>query len=407
MKVLHISNSVSTQSAAYRLHKALTKQNIDSYIYVKDLSVVEEKIIRDQNKMKIELNKILSFLEYKFINKIINEKTDPFSFGIISRLNYDTVKALNPDVINLHWACGQFVSIRDLKFLSKYNLVWTLHDSWGFTGGCHIPLDCFNYQTNCATCKKLKKSFNIPQYLLKQKLSVYNATNMSIVTPSHWLKKCCKNSLVLKDKKIYRIGNPIDINFFNDNIDKNTARNILGLPLGEKIIAFGAVNAINNKNKGYEYLMEAIELLKIKMDYNEICLLIFGENRTSNNEFEFESHYLGYLHDPISLKLTYSAADVFVFPSKSENLPNVIMESMACSTPVVAFDVGGISDMVEHKINGYLAKPFDVNDLCSGIDYILKNKDKGLGINARSKIIENYSYDKIAKQYIELYRKLL
>ncbi len=153
--------------------------------------------------------------------------------------------------------------------------------------------------------------------------------------------------------------------------------------------------------------MEAIELLKIKMDYNEICLLIFGENRTSNNEFEFESHYLGYLHDPISLKLTYSAADVFVFPSKSENLPNVIMESMACSTPVVAFDVGGISDMVEHKINGYLAKPFDVNDLCSGIDYILKNKDKGLGINARSKIIENYSYDKIAKQYIELYRKLL
>ena len=405
MKVLHISNSVSTQSAAYRLHKALMKQNIDSYIYVKDLSVVEEKIIRNQNKIKQELNKISSCLEYQLISKIKNEKTEPFSVGIISKLNYNTIKALNPDVINLHWACAQFVSIKDLKFLSKYNLVWTLHDSWGFTGGCHIPYNCLKYELDCSFCGKLNNTLNLTKYILNKKNKIYNAVDFAIVTPSKWLSNCCKNSKVLQHKKIYTIGNPLDVNFFKP-IEKNIARDILNLSKDRKIIAFGAVNT-KDKNKGFEYLVNSIKLLKNNYHYQDILLLVFGNNgKDLDNQIDYEICNLGYLHDPISLKLVYSAADVFVLPSKSESLSYVIMESMACSTPAVAFNVGGISDMVEHKINGYLAKPFDVNDLCSGIDYILKNKDKELGINARSKIIKNYSYDKIARQYIELYRKL-
>ena len=403
MKILHISNSVSTQSAAYRLHRALIEQNVDSYIYVKDLSVRDKKIIRDNNKLKVFCDKMSYYIERKVLNYLKKDKTEPFNLGLFSTLDYNLIKEINPDIINIHWACGQFVSINDLKFLSKYKLVWTLHDSWGFTGGCHLPYTCLKYKFGCSCCEKLKNNINLTKYILNKKYKIFSSVDFAIVTPSKWLSNCCKNSKVLKNKKIYTIGNPLDVNFFK-SVDKNLARNILNLPLNKKILAFGAVNT-KDKNKGFESLVNALKLLKAKYYYEDIALLVFGNNDIDlDKEIDYEIYYLGYLNDAVSLKLVYSAADVFVLPSKSENLPNVIMESMACSTAPVAFNVGGISDMIEHKLNGYLAKPFNENDLCDGIYYILQNKD--LKISARSKIVENYSYNKVANQYIELYRNL-
>lgn len=405
MKVLHISNSVSTQSAAYRLHRALIEQNIDSYIYVKDPSINDKKVIRDNSKLKISFNKLFYFFERRILKYFQENKTEPFNLGLFSTLDYNLIKKINPDIINIHWACGQFVSINDLKFLSKYKLVWTLHDSWGFTGGCHLPYNCLKYEYDCSNCEKIKIKFDLPKYILNQKYKIYNSIDFAIVTPSKWLSNCCKNSKVLKNKKISTIGNPLNISFFKA-VEKNSARNILNLPIEKKIIAFGAVN-IKDKNKGFDYLVNALKLFKEKYDYEDIALLVFGNNDLDlPKEINYEIYYLGYLNDAVSLKLVYSAADVFVLPSKSENLPNVIMEAMACSTTTVAFNVGGIADMVEHKINGYLAKPFDVNDLCYGIDYIFKNKNEEMQINARNKIVENYSNDKIAKQYIALYKNL-
>lgn len=406
MRILHISNSVSNQSAAYRLHKALLKENIESLIYVKDKSIENKKIIREKSRVKNLFYKIRMFIENKIVRYIKICDNDVFSMGILSAMNKNIINNINPDIIHIHWACGQFISYSDYIFLSRYNVVWTLHDSWGFTGGCHIPLDCLKYYSGCKKCEKIKKKYStVIKYLFNKKLFLYSKINFYIITPSFWLGKCAKNSLLLKDKNISVIGNAINTEFFR-NVDKSLARDILGLPQNRHIILFGAVNSLENKLKGFQYLLKAVELLNKNNNTKEINLAIFG-NR-DRIKTSFKTYYFGFLNDDISLKILYSAADVFVLPSMSENLPNVIMEAMSCGTPCVAFNVGGISDMIEHKKNGYLAEPFDINDLSRGIEYILKNDSNNfLGIEARNKIINYYSEQEIAKKHIKLYKTIL
>jgi len=229
--------------------------------------------------------------------------------------------------------------------------------------------------------------------------------DMVIVTPSQWLYYCSKKSSLLKEKMHKVIPNPIDVDLFKP-VDKSISRKIWNLPQDKKLIAFGAVSATSDINKGFKELSEA--LYKIA-DKKNIELVVFGSSEPKNPpNFGFKTHYLGHLYDDVSLIALYNVADVMVVPSLQENLSNTIMESLACGTPVVAFNVGGNSDMIEHLKNGYLAKPFDTDDLKNGIEWVLNtpNYDE-LCKNAREKVLREFDSKIVAKRHIELYEEVL
>lgn len=413
MKVLHVSTSLMPQSAAYRIHRALLKQGIDSFNYVLvngANNVRDERTVSCSSKAKKMLNKICSTVNNRVINFLRNECETPFSIAYTSSLDKKLIDNIAPDIINLHWICGNFVSVDDMKFLSKYKIVWTLHDSWAFTGGCHIPYQCNKYVHGCKNCEQFMPwhGYDIVNKFFCAKKKLYKS-NITIVTPSKWLSKCASQSAIFSNNTIYNIPNPIFTKEYKP-IYKESARYILNLDANKKYILFGAVNSTSDKNKGFVYVQEALKKLYTeKFSIDEIELLVFGGNKPVNSiDFGYKATYVGYIYDDITLNVLYSAADVMLVPSKSENFPNTVLEAMASGTPCVAFGVGGIPDIIEHKDNGYLAKPYDVNDLANGIRFVLQSVSMGndMADSARKKVIRCYSDAIIAKKYIELYGSL-
>jgi glycosyltransferase involved in cell wall biosynthesis len=177
------------------------------------------------------------------------------------------------------------------------------------------------------------------------------------------------------------------------------------LPIDKTIIAFGAINATDDPNKGFTHLYSAMQDIKA----NDAELVVFGSNKPIDApDFKQPVHYLGHLHDEVSLRVLYSAADVMIVPSLQENLSNAIMESLACGTPVVAFNIGGNSDMIDHRINGYLAAPFNPTDLANGIEWVLNAPNyQQLCNNARNKVLTKFDSKVVVQQYMTLYKEIL
>jgi glycosyltransferase involved in cell wall biosynthesis len=168
------------------------------------------------------------------------------------------------------------------------------------------------------------------------------------------------------------------------------------------------MNAATDRIKGFTYLLSALQLLD-KQGF-EADLVVFGANE-SDLPMQFERinvHFIGYIYDTDTLVTLYNLADVMVVPSLTENLSCAIMESLSCGTPVCCFDIGGNSDMVEHQVNGYLAKEKDSKDLAQGIRWCLdNNKDGSLSAAARQKVMDNYTIERVGKQYADLYESIL
>jgi glycosyltransferase involved in cell wall biosynthesis len=394
--------------AAYRLHRSLLSAGIDSKMLVQtkksdDYTVIPVYGINKIGKFISLIRPTLDQIPLKFYKNRIKTPFSPawlpFS-KVVEKIN-----EINPDIVHLHWISGGMIKIEDLAKINK-PIVWTLHDNWAFTGGCHIKWNCEKYTDFCGACPVLgsDKEYDLSKKGWIRKNKVFKKINMVIVSPSKWLYDCSKKSSLLKDKRHKVIPNPINVDLFKP-VDKSISRKIWNLPQGKKLIAFGAVSAISDINKGFKELSEA--LYKIA-DKKNIELVVFGSSEPKNPpNFGFKTHYLGYLHDDISLTILYNAVDVMIVPSLQENLANTIMESLACGTPVVAFNVGGNSDMVEHLKNGYLAKPFDTDDLRNGIEWVLNtpNYDE-LCKNAREKVLREFDSKIVAKRYIELYEEV-
>jgi len=226
-----------------------------------------------------------------------------------------------------------------------------------------------------------------------------------VVGSSNWITECSKKSSLLKDKNHATIPNPVDSDIFKP-IDKNLAREIWNLPKSKKIILFGSVNPLSDERKVFKQLVQSLQKLSSK---NNIELVIFGSVKPREvPDFPFQAHYVGYVNDDVSLATLYSSADLALVPSLQENLPNVAIESLSCGTPVVAFNVGGIKDIIEHKVNGYLAKPYDVDDFANGIKWILDNPNYNeLCQNARKKILKEFDSKIVARKYIKLFNEIL
>jgi len=410
--------------AAYRLHKGLQKIGVDSTMLVLNKKSGDPSVRVFPPEYPGPLMQSLDVSTYEspiWQQQILRWQTEltkyqnrPAGFEMftdaLSNIQLEQVQEIrDADIINLHWVAGALdyptapLALRDKK------IVWTLHDMNPFTGGCHYSGDCEKYKECCGACPQLGS--NIEEDLARQnwnqKYYAFQNLDLNIVTPSKWLANCVSQSSLLSKfpVTVTPYGFPLDI--FRP-YPKNDIRKSLNIPENAKVILFGA-DSIVNARKGFVYLLEALKRLKPNKEHTTVVLTFgdFPQGLQINTDHPI--YNLGSLTDENQVALAYSAADVFVIPSLEDNLPNTVVEAMACGVPVVGFKIGGIPDMIEHRKNGFLARPTDIDSLLEGIEWALSASDRGAAISSLCrKTSENkYALEIQAKTYKALYDSLL
>ncbi len=269
------------------------------------------------------------------------------------------------DIVHLHWVVGVF-DYEHAEILANKPVVWTCADMNPFTGGCHYSEGCEEYVNECMNCPLLGENSLLAHENWKIKKEAYSKlNNLHIICPSEWLASCAIKSSLFKDKPIHYIPNAFPTDKFIP-INKKIARLHLGLPLDKKLFIFGAED-LNNKRKGGKTLLQALNILRNEK-IEDFEIVLFGHNSI---DLPYKTHNLGFFHSPEELSFVYSAADAFLFPSFEDNAPLTVAEAMLCGTPVVAFFVGNVSELIKHKELGYIATNFSVQDFANGIRFML------------------------------------
>lgn len=409
MKIVHLSTYAFGGGAAiatYRIHKKLLEQGYDS-----NLIVLKESELQLQKVSTLKLSRwgrirnfFLNRLEKLLLKQYVYNT--PFSFNYLNQCSLDKNELIkSADVICLYWVGHNFITPKQIAKLQK-PIVWRLSDKWAFTGGCHLPGSCKGYENTCGKCPQLKSSNpnDITFKIWKKKKEAWLNKDFAIVAPSRWMQESAQRSSLFKHKKIVRIPTGIDHLIFKPN-NKRVAREVLNIPVSSKVVLFGAMHAMETVYKGIHIFKEIQNQLG-----DEYNFVVFGSNKFNSGQLDQNKQiqFLGLLKDEISLSLAYNAADVFISPSLEDNLPNTVLEAMACGTPCVAFqNSGGVVDVIEHMKNGYLAEANNLNDLIRGILWILKANSEGeISLKTREKILECFTLDKQVSSYIELYKTL-
>ncbi len=400
--------------AAYRLFEALKANEIDAKYLVQEKKTNEKDIFSTSNN---KIKKISNFFKFSFERLVVSLKISyqkyRFAFSIANvGENISKNKLIREaDIIHLHWINFGFLSVKSLKNLLSLNkpIVWTLHDMWAFTGGCHYSFDCINYKTKCQNCFYLKNQNNndLSTKIFNHKLNLFLNSNINFITCSNWLKNEAKSSYLLKSKNVIHINNPINTDFYNKK-NKTLTRQKFNISAEKKVILFGAMN-LKDERKGLKYLIDALDILTKKFKKNELLILLFGKsNDEINSALPFDFININYTNSEEQIVNIYNCADVYVIPSLQDNLPNTIVEAHSCGIPVVGFNVAGISEMIIHKKTGYLAELKSEVDLANGIEFILKSTDyEIISDTCRKYALNNYSYNNISQKFIEIYKKIL
>ena len=436
MRVLSVNTNDShggAARAAMRIMQGVQLHGVETQMLVKEKHTRDSAVVSLQKFLpKNKLYRIVNGVAQKVKNKYHHllwrpyRKTKENVFMSDSRGTRlgGALQKLDYDVLHLHWINQRFIKLQDLP--KDKPVVWTLHDSWPFCGICHYFIDCQRYQTHCGDCPMLHsgKEKDLAYSIFEEKLRAYHDLNLHIVTPSSWLGECAKQSALFGrfpvtvipnclDTAVYRPLTETDIDTRLERaIQYNPSLNLVKCAAGEKtekpLILYGAVAAATDKIKGFTYLLSALQLLD--QQGFKANLLVFGASE-SDLPMQFEHisvHFIGYVSDTDLLVALYNLANVMVVPSLTENLSCAIMESLSCATPVCCFAIGGNGDMVEHQVNGYLAKEKDAEDLARGIRWCLENDREGaLSLAARKKVMENYTIDRVGAMYVEVYSSLV
>jgi glycosyltransferase involved in cell wall biosynthesis len=419
MKVLLISKYEKTGGAAiacHRLVKALYKAEVPVRMLVQESSPVPAPFVLSTSNTK--LKKLINFYRfvYERLTFLRQERSRQVRF-MFSPANTGEDISNHPalkdsEIIHLHWLNHGFLSIKSLKiiFALKKPVVWTFHDMWAFTGGCHYAIECNNYKSACGECPYLRNpgSKDLSHKVWAKKKKILENQKLKIVTSSKWLKECASTSSLLAGKDIRAIPIPIDHNRYMPS-DKKKAKAELGLDQQKKHILFGAAN-VRNILKGFPFFIDALKkLIEISGTYNRYEVLLYGKATAEViSSIPLITHDFAFLEYEEKIICLYNAADVFVIPSLQDNLPNTIIESFACGTPVVGFNSGGIGEMIDHKKNGYLAEYKSSDDLAHGIQWVLENNNyQDMSQHARQKVLNEYSEEAIAARYKQVYEELM
>lgn len=404
MRVCHLNDREcygGAGRAANRLHSALRQQGIDSHMLVQSQSTDDPTVHSSTSifgKAATLLRPLLDYLPREYYR----DRTDnPFSPAWLPERRLHQIREIDPEVVHCHWIAQGFIRLETLSKIDR-PIVWTLHDMWPFTGGCHYSHGCERYTEACGNCPELgsNKEQDLSRWIWERKESAWSSLDLTVVTPSTWLAERARESSLLENERVEVIPNPIDANFFRP-YPRSRGRELYNLPDDRPVILFGAMSATTDRRKGFHHLQAAIK--KIGQERSDAIVVVFGANRPDNPpDLGLETRYLGYV-DENTLPLVYSCADVMVLPSEIDNLPNTMVEAMSCGTPCIAFDVGGIPELIDHQRNGYLANPYDATDLADGILWVLDQRGGNLSTEARQTIENRCAKPVVADQFKSLY----
>lgn len=410
-KIIFLSTSNNIGGAAkatYKLYHALKSFPLDLRMVVKKKQGEDSTITEVRGLLPATAHVMFDNFLLSFYKKSANR-----SYWSLARLpNFHLksyVRNLSCDIVQLNWVNAGFVPISLLSAVQK-PMVWRLSDSWCFTGGCHVPFECTRYTSGCGKCPQLGSHDlnDISRRTVRMKADRWQNVNLTIVAPSKWMQQNAKMSLLFKDRRVEYIPSGVDTSIFKP-LPKEVVRKKLSLASDKKIILFGAVDAVADHNKGFALLVDALHRLSEVVDKKKILLVVFGHAGAANVSLPFHAEFVGLIQNQTELNEYYCAADVYAFPSKMENSPNTVLESMAAGTPVVAFQTSGITELIDSGDDSILVEPFSTTAFASALRQILESPDqaKQMGAAARLKIESRYDIQVVASQYYDLYRRIL
>lgn len=389
---------------AYWLHQGLLEHGIDSRVFTSSKETYGDKTVTSIGADK--KGKLASIIRQQAdagLQRLYRHRQQViFSTGLFGYDFTRTEVYRQADIVHLHWICGGMVNMRHLAKVKK-PMVWTMRDMWTMTGGCHYAMECERYTAGCGRCRQLGSSRERDlSRLVYWRKKRYLPRDLKLVGISHWLSDCARQSSLFQDFDVRTIHNNVSTQEFFP-IEKTAAKQMLGVPADRPVVLVGAQN-MESFYKGFGAFSQAAKVLD-----SDVMLLFFGKlDQSTTESLKHDFISLGFLHDTVSLRLAYSAADVFVAPSRMDAFGKTLAESMACGTPVVCFDATGPKDIVDHKVNGYKAIPFEAEDLAKGIEWVLTEADAEiLSNNARQKVVSNFDSKVIASQYVSLYQSML
>lgn len=428
MRVAHLSTYHlfgGAAVAATRLHRALLNRgqidgSVESTMLIgtsnrqeqhrpePGVSYLANNFLAEQTAFGRFVGERLYFLPVER-DRAVRFQFSPAAFG--ATLNFHPI-VQQADILHLHWINFGYLSISGLRALLLLNkpIVWTLHDQWAFTGGCHYARGCTHYLSHCHTCPYLKQpgERDLSYQVFEQKKRLFEQANLYFTPPSRWLADEAMRSSLLRRFPFRVIPYAIDQQTFRP-IDRAQASARFDLPpTGRPRLLFGSAS-VNDPRKGFRYFAEALTLLHEQRPDLMPEILVFGKGRSYLfDELLYPVQHLGLLTSPDDIVAAYNAADAMVVPSLEDNLPNTVIESLACGTPVVAFATGGIPEMIEPGRNGFLASTGSSAELANGLALVLTHPDPmGLRQAAREWAEANFSETVVADQHLELYQLLL
>lgn len=382
MKIVHVQTLVSYHAnAPFRLHEAMLKFGIDSKI----IAYNTPRASSNRFYRYSGISKILRSQIFYRIQKYIDSKKKPntylFSYPRFIGNNISNHFFLrDADVIYLHWIVGGFLNFKNIEQILEIGkpVVFFMHDMWTITGGCHHSFECTNYKTNCEYCPIFKhdRRYTLASEEFKIKKELFSKyPNVYFLSPSEWLCSSAKSSGFLTGKLIFHIPNVLDDELFKP-FEKKVAKQILNLKDDAFTITFGSVAGKNNIFKGWHYLEQALNIIHNQNGNLKLNLVVFGSeyDQATVDALPYPIKFVGQINDETSMVVLNNATDIFVSPSLAESFGLTFLENLMCGTPVVGFNVGGVPEIIDHKINGYLAEYKSAEDLARGILYCLSNE---------------------------------
>jgi glycosyltransferase involved in cell wall biosynthesis len=333
-----------------------------------------------------------------------------WSAPVAPRFHLNQIKKLKPDLVCINWINDDFLSIGEIGQFDV-PVVWAFHDLWAVTGGCHYPGSCTGFYSSCGNCPKLKypAEHDWSRNIWQKKYEQWRDLDMTILCPSNWMASQVKKSWLFGDKRIEVCPYSIELDVFKP-MESADLRTELGVKPHQKVLLFGAVNSMHDTRKGAHLLVEALEKLEGRVDSDDLVFMVFGAKESPALEkVPFRIINLGFVGEKADLARYYAASTAFVLPSLEDNLPNTVLESLACGSPVVAFDIGGISDMIDDGENGFLVDRINTSLLADALEAMVKMPEEqyqSMRKASRKKMEDHFSKEVVGQKLIEIFNSI-
>jgi glycosyltransferase involved in cell wall biosynthesis len=392
--------------ATLRLHRALLRAGITAEMVVGIQSSDDATVHGPRSRIGKGLALARPSLGDLVLAAYRRRDTTAFSIGVFPGRWHLGEPGSVPDLIHLHWIASDFLPFWKLRRF-KVPLIWTLHDMWPFTGGCHYAGQCEAYRDSCGSCPQLgsRRTYDLSRLLVRSKRHAFGKLPLVVVCPTSWLADRARESFVFRGADIRVIPNGVDVEVFRP-LEQSLARDLLRLSPTAKYVLMAAIKGLEDPRKGGPFLLEAMRSIRNKYPEQDIRLLVLG-SKFSNQAAHagIDIHFAGHVHDDAAVALYYGAADVVAIPSTSEVLPNVAVESMACGRPCVTFAIGGMTEVVTSGETGFVVPAFSSDAFALALTDCILNPSTWLDMSkkARGKALRDYDICETTRQYLDVY----